>query len=126
MGDVPVRDVSPAANEHDGAGQTDRGQPARPFCDRLCGGVSGPLCRLPAWAGWPMKWSSAWLTSSAWVQMIACGPPAMMVERAFFSSAGSLRPGGLVGQDAILVSVDDQDGDADPGEIAPEVFQAGC
>jgi hypothetical protein len=23
-----------------------------------------------------MNWSSAWLTSSAWVQMIACGPPA--------------------------------------------------
>jgi hypothetical protein len=28
-----------------------------------------------------MKSSSAWLTSSAWVQMIACGPPAMTVER---------------------------------------------
>src|SRR6185437_14195047 len=33
---------------------------------------------------------------------------------------------GLVGQDAILVAVDDQDGDADRGEVAPEVFQAGC
>ena len=67
------------------------GQPARPFCDRLCGGFSGPLCRLPARPGWPMKSSSAWLTSSAWVQMIACGPPVMTVERAFFSNAGSLR-----------------------------------
>ena len=38
-----------------------------------------------------MKSSSAWLTSSAWVQMTACGPPAMMVERALVSSAGSLR-----------------------------------
>jgi hypothetical protein len=37
-----------------------------------------------------MKPSSAWLTSSAWVQVIACGPPAMTVERAFLSSAGSL------------------------------------
>src|SRR5580658_610272 len=34
--------------------------------------------------------------------------------------------GGLVGQDAVLVSVDDQDRDADRGEIASEVFQAGC
>ena len=74
---------------------------------------------------WPMKSSSAWLTSSAWVQMIACGPPAMTVERAFFSNAGSLPAGGLVGQHAILVAVDDQDGNADRGEIAPEVFQAG-
>ncbi len=56
----------------------------------LGGRSSGPLCRPPAWAGWPMKSSSAWLTSSAWVQMIACGPPAMMVERAFSSNAGSL------------------------------------
>lgn len=31
------------------------------------------------------------LTSSAWVQIIACGLPAMRVERALFSSAGSLR-----------------------------------
>jgi Metallo-beta-lactamase superfamily len=41
--------------------------------------------------GWAMKSSSAWLTSSAWVQMIACGPPAITLERAFFSNAGSLR-----------------------------------
>ena len=34
--------------------------------------------------------------------------------------------GGLVGQDAILVAVDDQDGNFDLGEISPEVFQAGC
>jgi hypothetical protein len=53
-------------------------QPARPFC-----------CP-PARPGWPMKSSRAWLTSSAWVQMIACGPPVMTVERAFFSNAGSL------------------------------------
>jgi hypothetical protein len=39
-----------------------------------------------------MKRSSASLTSSAWVQVIACGPPVMTVERAFFSSAGSLLP----------------------------------
>jgi hypothetical protein len=31
------------------------------------------------------------VTSSAWVQIIACGLPAMRVERALFSSAGSLR-----------------------------------
>jgi NADPH:quinone reductase-like Zn-dependent oxidoreductase len=43
------------------------------------------------WPGWPMKSSSAWFTSSAWVQMIACGPPAMTAERAFFSNEGSLR-----------------------------------
>jgi hypothetical protein len=55
------------------------GQPARPFC------------HPPARPGWPMKSSSAWLTSSAWVQMIACGPPAMRVKRALFSNAGSLR-----------------------------------
>jgi len=46
--------------------------------------LSGGLARVP------MKSSSAWLTSSAWVQMIACGPPAMTVERAFVSNAGSL------------------------------------
>jgi hypothetical protein len=33
--------------------------------------------------------------------------------------------GDLVGQHAILVAVDHQDGDADRGEIGPEVFQAG-
>jgi len=71
---------------------TAEGQPACPFCDPLGGRFSGPFYCLPAWPGWPMKSSSAWLTSSAWVQMIACGPPAMMVERAFFSSAGSLPP----------------------------------
>ena len=71
---------------------TAEGQPACPFCDPLGGRFSGPLCRLPAWAGWPMKSSSAWLTSSAWVQMIACGPPAMTMERALFSNAGSLLP----------------------------------
>ena len=38
-----------------------------------------------------MKSSNAWLTSSAWVQMIACGPPAMTMKRAFPSNAGSLR-----------------------------------
>ena len=54
------------------------------------GGSSGQPGRVPAGPGWPMKSSSAWLTSSAWVQMIACGPPAMTVERAFVSSAGSL------------------------------------
>ena len=61
------------------------GQPARPF-------FSGPLCGLLTRPGWPMKSSSARLTSSAWVQMIACGPPAMTTERALFSSAGSLLP----------------------------------
>ena len=60
------------------------GQPTRPF--------SGPICRLLPRPGRPMKLSSAWLTSSAWVQMIACGPPAMTVERALFSNAGSLLP----------------------------------
>jgi hypothetical protein len=38
----------------------------------------------------PVKSSSARLTSSAWVQMIACGPPAMTVERVFSSNARSL------------------------------------
>ena len=38
---------------------------------------------------------------------------------------GKPAAGGLVGQDAILVAVDDQDGDADLGQITPEVFQAG-
>ena len=70
---------------------TAEGQPACPFCDPLGGRFSGPLCRLPTGPGWPMKSSSAWLTSSAWVQMIACGPPAMTAERAFSSSGGSLR-----------------------------------
>ena len=39
---------------------------------------------------------------------------------------GESPAGGLVGQHAVLVAVDYQDGDADRGEIAPEVFQAGC
>src|SRR5216684_6095124 len=34
--------------------------------------------------------------------------------------------GGLVGQNAILVAVDNQDGNLDSCEISPEVFQAGC
>src|SRR5229473_8173838 len=38
---------------------------------------------------------------------------------------GKPAAGGLVGQDAILVAVDDQDGNADRGQVAPEVFQAG-
>jgi hypothetical protein len=33
--------------------------------------------------------------------------------------------GGLVGEDAILVAVDHQDGDADLGEVCAEVFLAG-
>jgi hypothetical protein len=54
-----------------------------------------------------MKSSSAWLTSSAWVQMIACGPPAMTTDRALVSSAGSLlpvasQPAGIIGRDAGL------------------------
>ena len=73
-----------------------------------------------------MKSSSAWLTSLAWVQMTACGPPAMTVERAFFEQRGKPLAGGLVGQHAILVAVDHQDGNADLGQIAAEVFQAGC
>ena len=67
------------------------GQRVNPVCDRFCRWFSCRLCRQPTWPGWPMKSSSAWLTSSAWVQMIACGPLGMMVERAFFSNAGSLR-----------------------------------
>jgi len=66
-------------------------QLVNPVCDRFRGWFPGRLCRQPTWPGRPMKSSSAWLTSSAWVQMIACGPPAMMVKRAFFSRAGSLR-----------------------------------
>jgi hypothetical protein len=38
---------------------------------------------------------------------------------------GQPAAGGLVGQDAILVAVDDQDGQADRDQVAPEVFQAG-
>jgi hypothetical protein len=38
---------------------------------------------------------------------------------------GQLAAGGLVGQDTILVAVDDQDGNADRGQVGPEVFQAG-
>src|SRR5258706_6320607 len=91
--------------------RTPERQPASPFCDGLWSRFSAPLCRLPAWARWPMKSSSAWLTSSAWVQMIACGPPVMMVERAFVSNAGSLLLVAWVGQDAVLVAVNDQDGD---------------
>jgi hypothetical protein len=39
-----------------------------------------------------MNWSSPWLTSSAWVQMIACGRPSMTIERALVSNAGILLP----------------------------------
>src|SRR5260370_2114567 len=38
---------------------------------------------------------------------------------------GKPAAGGLVGQDAGLVSLDDQDRDADRGPVPPEVFQAG-
>src|SRR4029077_20819574 len=34
--------------------------------------------------------------------------------------------GGLVGQDAVLVAVDGQDGNFDPGQVSPEVSQAGA
>ena len=84
-------DLACSAGNPAGSRGCSQGQLARPFCDRLYGGFSGLLCRVPAGPGWPMKSSSAWLTSLAWVQMIACGPPAMTVERALFSSAGSLR-----------------------------------
>jgi hypothetical protein len=56
--------------------------------------------------------------------MIACGPPAMVVDRAFFSRAEACG-WWLVGQHAILIAVDDQDRDADRGQIAPEIFQEG-
>src|SRR5580658_5455752 len=36
---------------------------------------------------------------------------------------GQPAAGGLVGQDAILVALDDQDGDADRGQVRPEVCQ---
>ena len=39
---------------------------------------------------------------------------------------GEPAAGGLVGQDAILVAMDDQDGNLDSCEISPEVFPAGC
>jgi hypothetical protein len=66
------------------------------------------------------------------VDLVGVGPDDRMRPTGDDGGAGILQQrgepsaGGLVGQDAILVSVDDQDGDADPGEIAPEVFQAGC
>jgi hypothetical protein len=46
------------------------------------------------------------------------GGPGVLQQR------GKPPAGGLVGQHAVLVAVDDQDGDADRGEIAAEVFQA--
>src|SRR5579864_3719424 len=38
---------------------------------------------------------------------------------------GKPAAGGLVGQDTVLVALDDQDGDADRGQVCPEVFLAG-
>src|ERR1700733_7391984 len=62
------------------------------------------------------------------VDLVGVGPDDRMRPTGNDDRAGVLQQrgeppaGGLVGQDAILVSVDDQDGDADRGEIAPEVF----
>ena len=50
------------------------------------------ITRPPAWLRWPMRSSRARLTSLAWVQMTACGPPAITVKRALLSNAGSRLP----------------------------------
>jgi len=66
------------------------------------------------------------------VDLVGVGPDDRMGPARDDGKAGVLQQrgkpaaGGLVGQDAILVAVDDQDGDADRGQIAPEVFQASC
>ena len=72
-----------------------------------------------------MKSSSAWLTSSAWVQMTACGPPAMTVERAFFSNAGSLLPVASQGRTRSWSPWLTRTGMLILARSPPEVFQAG-
>ena len=89
----PHHHLTPAAGGN-GAGSRPPFRPAR-----VPGGSNGrsqdqpacPFCCPSARPGWPMKSSIARLTSLAWVQVIACGPPAMTVQRAFVSNAGSLR-----------------------------------
>src|SRR5579863_7959315 len=46
-------------------------------------------------------------------------------EAGVVQQRGEPAAGGLMGQDAILVAVDDQDGDADRGQVRSEVFLAG-
>src|SRR5580700_6940514 len=66
------------------------------------------------------------------VDLVGVGPDDRMRPACDDSGAGVVQQrgkppaGGLVGQDAVLVSVDDQDGNADRGQVPPEVFQAGC
>src|SRR5690242_21674167 len=57
--------------------------------------------------------------------MIACGAASNDGGAGVLQQRGKPAAGGLVGQDAVLVAVNDQDGDADRGQIAAEVFQAG-
>ena len=65
------------------------------------------------------------------VDLVGVGPddrvrPARDDDRAgVVQQRGKPAAGGLEGQDAILVALDDQDGDADRGQVPPEVFQAG-
>ena len=65
------------------------------------------------------------------VDLVGVGPddrvrPARDDHRTGISQQrGKPAAGGLVGQDAILVAVDDQDGNADRGQVGPEVFPAG-
>src|SRR5689334_17050841 len=65
------------------------------------------------------------------VDLVGVGPDDRVWAASDDGGAGVLQQrgkpaaGGLVGQDAVLVAVNDQDGDADRGQIAAEVFQAG-
>src|SRR5690348_14017808 len=65
------------------------------------------------------------------VDLIGVGPDDRVRAARDDGGAGVLQQrgkpaaGGLVGQNAVLVAVNDQDGDADRGQIAAEVFQAG-
>jgi hypothetical protein len=65
------------------------------------------------------------------VDLVGVGPDDRVRPAGDDGGAGALQQrgesptGGLVGQHAVLVAVDDQDGNADRGEIAPEVLQAG-
>src|SRR5271169_91872 len=65
------------------------------------------------------------------VDLVGVGPDDRVGSACDDSGAGVLQQcgepaaGGLVGQDAVLVAVDDQDGNFDCCEVAAEVFQAG-
>src|SRR5580704_18307228 len=95
------------------------------------GGVSAGLLHFPAGSavGWPAQVADE--IEQCLVDLVGVGPDDRMRPTCDDGGAGVLQQrgkppaGGLVRQYAILVAVDDQDGNLDSCEVGVEVFPAG-